>query len=90
MASSADRGAAPPPLPRRDRLWVLLGMGGVTLLAWVYLVDMARGMGAMDMGSMMGLRPWIATDFALMFLMWAVMMVGMMVPSAIPMALPMV
>jgi predicted metal-binding membrane protein len=66
---------------------VLLGLGGVTLLSWVYLVDMARRMDAMDMGSMLAMRPWSAADFALMFLMWAIMMVAMMVPSAIPMAL---
>jgi len=77
-------------LPARDRIAVLVGLGGVTALAWTYLVLMAQRMG--DMGAVgtmdsMALRPWTATDFGLMFLMWAVMMVGMMVPSATPMAL---
>jgi predicted metal-binding membrane protein len=47
-------------------------------------------MGAMEPGAMdaaMGIRPWGARDWWLMFAMWAVMMVGMMVPSAAPMAL---
>jgi predicted metal-binding membrane protein len=35
----------------------------------------------------MGLHPWSALDFALMFAMWSVMMVGMMLPAATPMAL---
>lgn len=74
-------------LPRRDRIAVLAGLGGVTVLAWVYLVWMARGMGAMAAMDAMQLRPWSGIDFLLMFLMWAVMMVGMMVPSAAPMTL---
>jgi predicted metal-binding membrane protein len=69
-------------LPRRDRIAVLTGLGGVTLLAWAYLLSIG-GMGS----GMPGMRPWSALDFWLVFLMWAVMMVGMMVPSAAPMAL---
>jgi predicted metal-binding membrane protein len=45
---------------------------------------------SMEMGEAMAMpqiRPWSATDFLLMFLMWAIMMVGMMVPSAAPMIL---
>jgi predicted metal-binding membrane protein len=34
-----------------------------------------------------GFKPWTATDFVTMFVMWAVMMVGMMTPSAAPMIL---
>ena len=34
-----------------------------------------------------GFRPWGVTDFAFMFVMWAVMMVGMMTPSVAPMML---
>ena len=78
---------------RRDRVVVVLSLGVITLLAWLYLVGAAvamsqgdmrlMGMGAMDMGAM----PWTGATFALMFLMWWVMMVGMMVPSAAPMIL---
>src|ERR671914_2128797 len=76
---------------RRDRLIVLAGLAGVTALAWLYLVLMVAGMDmSMEMGEAMAMpqiRPWSATDFLLMFLMWAIMMVGMMVPSAAPMIL---
>ncbi len=79
--------AAPPPLPRRDRIAVLAALAGVSALAWVYLViaagQMAR-MPEMDPAAMAGIRPWAASDFGLMFGMWAVMMVGMMLPSAAP------
>jgi predicted metal-binding membrane protein len=77
---------------RRDRLVVLVGLAGVTTLAWIYLVVLSARMGGMP-GTMEGvtdmlrLKPWSAIDFLLMFLMWAVMMVGMMVPSAAPMIL---
>jgi predicted metal-binding membrane protein len=75
-------------LPRRDRVAILTGLVGVTLLAWVYLFYTARHMTAMSaMPDMVMLRAWTAVDFFLMFLMWAVMMVGMMVPTAAPMTL---
>jgi predicted metal-binding membrane protein len=37
--------------------------------------------------AMMGLRPWTATEFGLVLIMWAMMMVAMMVPTAVPMTL---
>jgi predicted metal-binding membrane protein len=42
---------------------------------------------ASGMGTMLApaFKPWTATDFVVMFVMWAVMMVGMMTPSAAPM-----
>ena len=47
-----------------------------------------------DMGDTMGramltarATPWTATEFVLMFFMWAIMMVAMMLPSAAPMML---
>ena len=79
---------------KRDRLVVLAGLAGVTLVSWVYLVDMARDMAAMSMPMNMGdavamtrIRPWTTGDFVMMFTMWAVMMVGMMTPTAAPMVL---
>ena len=76
---------------RRDRRVVLFGLFAVTALAWLYLVLMARDMGAMpSMGDALArprAAPWTAVDFVLMFVMWAVMMVGMMLPSASPMIL---
>ena len=49
-------------------------------------------MPGMDMGGMGSvlapmIRAWTPTDFAFIFLMWAIMMVGMMAPSAAPMIL---
>ena len=78
---------------KRDRAVVIAALLGITLLAWLYLVDMARDMSAMDMpmGEAMGeamemtqIAQWTPGYFLMMFLMWAIMMVGMMVPSAAP------
>jgi len=88
-----DRTTLPlPALPRRDRIAILTALGGVSALAWVYLVVMAARMETMDSGgmalaAMLEVRPWAGVDFALTFLMWAVMMIGMMVPTAMPMTL---
>lgn len=76
---------------KRDRALVLAGLAGVTILAWVYLVDMALGMRDMSgMGSALVTAradAWSTLDALMMFVMWWVMMVGMMVPSATPMIL---
>ena len=79
-------------LLRRDRLVVAAALAGLTALAWLYLVGMARHMAAMDMHAAIGMAmpqvaPWAAADVALLFAMWTVMMVGMMLPSAAPMIL---
>lgn len=76
---------------RRDHAVVGAGLAGVTALAWLHLLHMARHMDGAALASAVaggaiaplpGLR-----DLALSFLMWAVMMVGMMVPAAAPMLL---
>ena len=78
---------------RKDRYIVLAGLAAITLLAWAYLVYLARGMadmGEIDAMTMAGANVgvgWDSTSILLTFLMWAVMMVGMMVPSAAPMIL---
>ncbi len=81
---------------RRDRVIVLAGLIGVTILAWAYMFylawDMQRSMSvdSMEMGMSMAsaqVRPWGAVDFAVMFIMWAVMMVAMMVPATLPLIL---
>jgi predicted metal-binding membrane protein len=75
-------------LARRDRLLVAAGLAAIAGLAWLYLLTLASGMdGGTQSAAMPALRPWSATDFALMFAMWAVMMVAMMTPSAAPMIL---
>jgi predicted metal-binding membrane protein len=81
---------------RRDRAIVMVGIAGVSALAWGYTLhvawDMQRTMGdgSMQMAlgtSMSQARAWGAVDLALMFVMWAVMMIAMMVPTAAPMIL---
>jgi predicted metal-binding membrane protein len=77
---------------------VLVGLGGITIAAWIYVVVTAHrmatgpaGMGGQSMPPMMdamtGVQPWTATEFGLRLAMWAVMMVAMMVPTAAPMTL---
>jgi predicted metal-binding membrane protein len=85
---------------RRDRVVIVLALALLTLLAWSYLLWLSTdmSMGGMDMPgfrmipSGMGLMvqahtPWLAREFALVFVMWTVMMVGMMTPTAAPMFL---
>ena len=76
-------------LPRRDFLAITASLAGVTLLAWIYLVKMARDMSSPESLCMaaMQIQHWSMSYFWMMFWMWAVMMVGMMVPSAAPMIL---
>lgn len=73
-------------LPRRDTLVITASLGGVTVLCWVYLVAMARGMcapGSMHMAALQ-IRHWSAGYAWMMASMWVVMMVGMMLPSVMP------
>ncbi len=73
---------------RRDRMIVLSGLAGVTVLAWMYMFYLSGNMQNMDMEmAAPRMQTWDAVDFALTFVMWAVMMVAMMVPSASPMIL---
>jgi predicted metal-binding membrane protein len=85
---------------RRDRTIVAAALFMLTALAWAYVWWLAADMdmGGMDMAGFrmipagMGLMmpanaPWTSTEFAFVFVMWAVMMIGMMTPSAAPMIL---
>ena len=75
-------------LPLKDRFIVVSVLALVTLLSWVYLVDMAIDMdNMMADGQMMQMMEWTTSYFIAMLLMWVIMMIGMMVPTAIPMAL---
>ena len=76
-------------LPRRDLLAIAASLGGMTILAWLHLVHMARDMSSPDALCMaaMQIHRWTGGYFWMMFSMWVVMMVGMMVPSAAPMIL---
>lgn len=76
-------------LLRKDRFAILAGIVGVSALAWVYLLRLARVMNAVPGEGMVmaQMQPWGPIDFALTFLMWAVMMTAMMVPTAAPLLL---
>ena len=67
----------------RDRAAVLVAIGGVTALSWLYLVDMALAMERVPM-AMMRMQAWTPRHFGMMLAMWVIMMVGMMLPSATP------
>jgi len=75
---------------KRDRAIVLAGVVGLAVLAWAYLLALARRMPheAMVMAmAMPHMHAWGATELLLTWVMWAVMMVAMMTPSAAPMIL---
>ena len=78
----------------------MASLAAITLLAWLYLVDMARDMAEMgdmvgmpDMANMAGMAlvtaraPWMVSDVITAAAMWAIMMAGMMLPTAVPMTL---
>src|SRR4051812_12191622 len=71
-------------LPRRERQFLIVGILGVALLAWLYLFYDARRMNAGMSCDCAG----NSVDAILpLFLMWSVMMIAMMLPSALPMVL---
>lgn len=70
---------------RRDRLWVLASLTALTLLAWLYLFDMAAGMEAGAAAA--AAQQWTPQYAVMMFVMWVIMMIGMMLPSAAPVML---
>jgi predicted metal-binding membrane protein len=84
----------------RDEAIVMASLAAITVLAWLYLVDMARDMA--EMGDMVGMpemadmagmalvtprAPWMVGDVMTATAMWAIMMAGMMLPTAVPMTL---
>src|SRR5882672_1215045 len=79
---------------KRDRLIILAGLVGLTLVAWGYMVQEARGMTLTGICRCAGMKMsgpdmtgWSAAALAPLFLMWAEMMFAMMLPSATPMIL---
>jgi predicted metal-binding membrane protein len=75
---------------RRDRTIVLSALAVIIALSWAYVFSLASEMQNMDVPTeiaMPQMQAWDVTNFALMFVMWAVMMVAMMTPSAAPMIL---
>src|SRR5919201_522104 len=69
-------------LPRRERLFLIVGMLSAALLAWLYLFYDARRMNTGMSCTCAG-----TTAIPPLFLMWSVMMIAMMLPSALPMVL---
>jgi predicted metal-binding membrane protein len=81
-------------LVRQDRGIFALGLALITLLSWVYLVQMASMMNATavtkEMHAAMGMpemAAWGTAELIMLFLMWTVMMIAMMLPSAAPIIL---
>ncbi len=81
-------------LLKRDRLVVIAAVGGITVLAWAYMVHEARAMNLTGVCCCAGMKmsgpdvnPWSPATLVPLFLMWAQMMVAMMIPSAAPMIL---
>ena len=76
---------------KRDRLLVGSCLFAICALSWLYIVYLYRQMYPMNMDALFFAMPmtaqWTATDFVLLFLMWAVMMVAMMLPSVTPLLL---
>jgi len=79
---------------RLDRSVILLALLALTVLSWLWLISLGRGMSDKDMASMPGMAmpvpmpaPWGAARFGLTFAMWWVMMIGMMLPGAAPIIL---
>jgi predicted metal-binding membrane protein len=79
---------------RLDRSVVLLALLALTILSWLWLISLGRGMSDKAATSMPGMvmpmpmpSPWSAATFGLTFAMWWVMMLGMMLPGAAPMIL---
>ena len=80
---------------RRDRVVLLAGLIGVSVLAWGWLIlGAGMHMSAIEMTLMAGMDSWMMQSAvwtpayaALIFSMWWVMMVAMMLPSATPMLL---
>lgn len=75
---------------RQDKLIATAGIVGVSVLSWVYIVILARGMSNTDtIGAAVQIQvtSWTTVDLVLLFVMWTVMMIGMMLPSAVPLIL---
>ena len=82
---------------KRDRLVVVVALGFIVALSWIYLLagagmnisasEMTRSNSGDDSMGMMMPAVWDLDYAGLMFVMWWVMMIAMMLPSATPMVL---
>jgi predicted metal-binding membrane protein len=76
-------------LLRHQRLVIIAALGGIVVLAWLYLIreatEMEAMMAGMDRRMVMSAKG--PVDLLLLLAMWSIMMAGMMLPSAAPMIL---
>jgi predicted metal-binding membrane protein len=85
---SSQRTPALETIVQRDRLVLLLGLGGISAIAWVYTVAMSSDSGhGVHVHILAEPRAWTVTDLAMTFGMWTVMMLAMMLPTTAPMVL---
>lgn len=85
---SSERTTALENIVQRDRLILLLGLIGVSAIAWFYTILMSVDTGHAAHHAMLAQpRAWTTTDLAMTFGMWTVMMLAMMLPTAAPMVL---
>ena len=79
--------AGPSPLDkavRRDRMVVVAGLAALTVLAWLYIIQLSRMMSPHPVMAMPMLADMAVPELGYLIPMWIVMMVAMMVPSASP------
>lgn len=69
---------------RRDRAVVVVGLLGLVVLAWAYVVHLAGTMSTHAAMAMPAPGPWSTRELGWLAVMWIVMMVAMMLPSAAP------
>jgi predicted metal-binding membrane protein len=71
---------------RADRVVVLSGLAGITLLSWAYTIWMVRGqgLGAASQIALPHAHHRTPLDLPMLCVMWSVMMVAMMAPAAAP------
>src|SRR5262252_3861436 len=81
-------------LPRRERLIIGAGLGGIALLAWFYTIYEARRMNVTGVCECFRMKisgpdlaSWQPATLLPLFFMWETMMIAMMLPSAMPMIL---
>jgi len=73
---------------QRDRLVVLLGLGGISAIAWAYTIALSNDPAhSAHVHVLAEPRAWTGTDLAMTFGMWTVMMLAMMLPTTAPMVL---
>jgi predicted metal-binding membrane protein len=86
--------SAPSSISRRERWIIAAALAVIAAVAWIWMIDEARGMNTSGVCECLGAQMrgnigagWSAGSLVPLFLMWTGMMVAMMLPSATPMIL---